>query len=141
MTAPYDTLALRRRQSPGTLERGGEGWLRPESEGHFDQPESVRGGAARPSPITRVWAGRQSSRSNLAGALNNALGGAMEGRDPGDVAREIVRLAELPAGQRPLRTAMPATPAMDDNNAALATYQRQLLLSYGLQDLLPKTVG
>jgi hypothetical protein len=65
----------------------------------------------------------------------------MEGRDPGDVAREIVRLAELPAGQRPLRTAMPATPAMDDNNAALATYQRQLLLSYGLQDLLPKTVG
>ena len=74
-------------------------------------------------------------------ALNHALGGAMQGRDPGDVAREIVRLAELPVGERPLRTALPATPAMDDNNAALATSQRQLLVSYGLQDLLPKTVG
>ncbi len=76
-----------------------------------------------------------------ADTLNHALGAAMQGRDPGEVAREIVRRAELPVGERPLRTAMPATPAMDDNNAALATSQRQLLLSYGLQDLLPKTVG
>jgi hypothetical protein len=52
-----------------------------------------------------------------------------------------VQLAELPVGERPLRTGMPAAPELDDNNAALATSQRQLLLSYGLQDLLPKTVG
>jgi NAD(P)-dependent dehydrogenase (short-subunit alcohol dehydrogenase family) len=69
-------------------------------------------------------------------ALHGALDGATEGRDPGDVAREIVRLAELPAGHRPLRTALPPTPAMDENNAALASYQRQLLQSYGLQELL-----
>ena len=75
------------------------------------------------------------------GALNQALDGASQGRDPGDVAREIVRLAELPASERPLRTAMPATAAMDENNAALASYQRQLLHSYGMQDLLPETVG
>ena len=70
-------------------------------------------------------------------ALTGALQSATEGRDPGDVAREVVRLAELPAGERPLRTAMPATPAMDENNAAVAAYQRQLLKSYGLQELLP----
>jgi NAD(P)-dependent dehydrogenase (short-subunit alcohol dehydrogenase family) len=74
-------------------------------------------------------------------ALNNALDRATQSRDPGDVAREIVRLAELPAGERPLRTAMPATPAMDENNATLASYQHQPLQSYGLGDLLPKTVG
>jgi NAD(P)-dependent dehydrogenase (short-subunit alcohol dehydrogenase family) len=73
-------------------------------------------------------------------ALNTAMDRAMNGRDPGDVAREIVRLAELPVGERPLRTAIPATPAMDENNAALASYQRQLMRSYGLEELLPKTV-
>jgi NAD(P)-dependent dehydrogenase (short-subunit alcohol dehydrogenase family) len=74
-------------------------------------------------------------------ALDDALNRAMEGRDPGDVAREIVRLAELPPGRRPLRTAMPTTPEMDANNAALASYQNQLLHSYGLQDLLSQIIG
>ena len=74
-------------------------------------------------------------------ALTHALDGASQGRDPGDVAREIVRLAELPASERPLRTAMPTTAAIDDYNMALASYQRQLLHSYDMQDLLPETVG
>ena len=64
-----------------------------------------------------------------------------EGRDPGEVATAILLLANAPAGTRPLRTVVPENPAVEAINAALAPIQRQLLESFGLEDLLPKTVA
>jgi hypothetical protein len=65
-----------------------------------------------------------------------------------EIDRPWATLPERSCGWRSFRpasgrcaSAMPATPELDDHNAALATSQRKLLLSYGLQDLLPKTVG
>jgi hypothetical protein len=41
----------------------------------------------------------------------------------------------------PALQATPQKGRQDDNNAALASYQRQVLHSYGVQGPLPETVG
>jgi NAD(P)-dependent dehydrogenase (short-subunit alcohol dehydrogenase family) len=61
-----------------------------------------------------------------------------QGRDPQEVADTIVRLANMPAGERPLRTVVPGNPAVDAINAALAPIQREMLKRMGLETLLPK---
>lgn len=73
---------------------------------------------------------------HLQGALFGGLTAASEGRDPGDVARAILRLAEAAPGTRPLRTTVPDDAAVDAINAAVAPVQRQFLESLGLSELL-----
>jgi NAD(P)-dependent dehydrogenase (short-subunit alcohol dehydrogenase family) len=74
----------------------------------------------------------------IGGAIQAALGGVAQGRDSADVAHAIVRLANLPAGERPLRTTVPADPATDAINAAVAPIQTGVVTALGLGDLLPK---
>jgi len=69
-----------------------------------------------------------------------ALVKAAEGRDPGEVAELILRLANTPAGQRPLRTSVPAGGAAEAINAAVAPLQREEMIARGLAALLPKAV-
>jgi len=64
-----------------------------------------------------------------------------KGRDPQEVADAIVRLANLPAGERPLRTVVPGNPGVDAINAALAPIQRETLKRMGLEALLPKAAA
>ena len=52
-------------------------------------------------------------------------------RNPQRVADVIVRLANLPFGQRPLRTTVPCYGPVDDINSAMATMQRDLLAALG----------
>jgi NAD(P)-dependent dehydrogenase (short-subunit alcohol dehydrogenase family) len=62
-----------------------------------------------------------------------------QGRDPQEVADTILRLAGLPAGERPLRTVVPGNPGADAINAALAPIQRETLKRMGFESLLPKS--
>jgi NAD(P)-dependent dehydrogenase (short-subunit alcohol dehydrogenase family) len=73
--------------------------------------------------------------------LTAAFAQEKEGRDAGDVARAVVHLAEMPAGERPLRTPVPENPALDVSNAAAASLQYEMLQRYGLQKLLPTVVA
>jgi len=70
--------------------------------------------------------------------INAALAAAAEGRDPRDVAVAILKLANAPAGTRPLRTTVPEDPAAGAINAATAAVQRQVMEAFGLGDLLQK---
>jgi NAD(P)-dependent dehydrogenase (short-subunit alcohol dehydrogenase family) len=74
-------------------------------------------------------------------ALNEGLGAAAADRDPADVARAIVALAEAPAGSRPLRTTVPADAATDAINGAIAPVQTELLKAFGFGGLLPKALA
>ena len=76
-----------------------------------------------------------------AASVQAGLANAAAGRDPGDVASAIVRLANAPAGARPLRTTVPADAATDAINDATAPVQRQVIDAFGLGVLLPKTVA
>jgi len=61
-----------------------------------------------------------------------------QARDPQEVADAIVRLANAPAGERPLRTVVPGNPGVEAINAATAPIQREALKRMGLEVLLPK---
>jgi len=64
---------------------------------------------------------------------------ASQGRDPGDVADVILRLADAPAGTRALRTTVPADDAAAEINAAVAPIQRAALVARGVGELVQKT--
>jgi NAD(P)-dependent dehydrogenase (short-subunit alcohol dehydrogenase family) len=70
--------------------------------------------------------------------LNASLLKNAQGRDPSDVARAILSLANAPAGSRPLRTPVPAGGAVEDINAAIAPLQRGELEARGVGELLAK---
>jgi NAD(P)-dependent dehydrogenase (short-subunit alcohol dehydrogenase family) len=61
-----------------------------------------------------------------------------QGRDPREVARAIVALANAPAGTRRLRTPVPPGGAADEINLAVAPIQRAELEARGVGELLPK---
>jgi len=75
------------------------------------------------------------------GAAMNAFAGAAEGRDPADIARAIVRLANVPAGMRPLRTILPSDDGVETLNAAAGSVQAAMLQALGIDDLLPKAAA
>jgi len=79
--------------------------------------------------------------ATLSGAVNGALAAVAQTRDSADVANAIVRLANAPAGTRPLRTTVPADPATDAINAAVGPIQTGIISAFGLGDLLPKAVA
>ena len=72
--------------------------------------------------------------------LNAGFESSMTGRDPKDVADAIVRLANAPAGQRPLRTTVPNDDAAEGINAAVAPIQRAVIEGFGFGALLPKAI-
>jgi NAD(P)-dependent dehydrogenase (short-subunit alcohol dehydrogenase family) len=78
--------------------------------------------------------------TTLNDATNARLAQSSQGRDPGEVAQAILKLANAPAGTRPLRTAVPAgeNPAATIN-AAVEPIQRGVMVAMGLGDLLPST--
>ncbi len=94
----------------------------------------------------KVTQADDTARAESYGEAGQRLWGAMslfanaaEGRDPADIARVIVRLANLPAGSRPLRTAVPADEATETLNATAAPFQAGILQAMGLEDLYPKS--
>ena len=76
--------------------------------------------------------------SEYSDALNASLMANARGRDPGDVARAIVALANAPVGSRPLRTTLPAGGAADEINTAVAPIARRELEARGAGGLLQK---
>jgi NAD(P)-dependent dehydrogenase (short-subunit alcohol dehydrogenase family) len=74
-------------------------------------------------------------------AAMSYLNSSADGRDPADVARAIVRLANLPAGTRPLRTTVPGEDGVDSLNVAAAQVQAGVLEAMGLQHLLATTAA
>jgi len=74
----------------------------------------------------------------LAANVFGALTAAAAGRDSREVADAIFALAEQPAGTRPLRTTVPNDPSVAAINDAVAPIQRNVLVNFGLGDLLPK---
>lgn len=82
--------------------------------------------------------GEQAQRAEQ---ISAGLGATAQGRDPQEVADAILRLANAPAGERPLRTVVPANAAVDAINAATAPIQREAIKSFGLEALLPKATA
>jgi NAD(P)-dependent dehydrogenase (short-subunit alcohol dehydrogenase family) len=74
------------------------------------------------------------------GKVSEALGASAQERDSQEVADAILRLANAPAGERPLRTAVPANPAVEAINAAVGPIQREVMKSFGLEAFLPKSL-
>ena len=72
--------------------------------------------------------------------ISESLGASAQERDPQEIADAILLLANAPAGERPLRTVVPANPAVDAINAAVAPIQREVMKSFGLEALLPKAL-
>ena len=64
-----------------------------------------------------------------------------EGRDSADVATVILRLANAPAGSRPLRTSVPYDGEAEALNVAAESVQRNLLTRAGFADSLPKIIA
>jgi NAD(P)-dependent dehydrogenase (short-subunit alcohol dehydrogenase family) len=73
--------------------------------------------------------------AKLAEARVVGIEASSAGRDPNDVANVILRLANLPAGTRPLRTPVPDNPAVSAINDAVAPIQGKLIASFGLSEL------
>jgi NAD(P)-dependent dehydrogenase (short-subunit alcohol dehydrogenase family) len=61
-----------------------------------------------------------------------------EGNDPADVAQTIFRLAKTAPGERPLRSVVSQTPAVETINATLAPIQLSLVSALGIDALVPK---
>ena len=74
----------------------------------------------------------------LAANVFGALASAAAGRDPSEVAEAIFALAEQPVGTRRLRTPVPHNPAVAAINDAVAPIQREVLVNFGVGELLPK---
>jgi NAD(P)-dependent dehydrogenase (short-subunit alcohol dehydrogenase family) len=79
-----------------------------------------------------------SDAAKLEAQLGEGLGQSAKERNPQEVADAILRIANEPAGQRPLRTPVPSNPAVDAVNAATAPIQRELMKSFGFESLLSK---
>jgi NAD(P)-dependent dehydrogenase (short-subunit alcohol dehydrogenase family) len=73
--------------------------------------------------------------AKLAEARVAGIEASSAGRDPNDVAKVILHLANLPAGTRPLRTPVPDNPVVSAINDAVAPIQGKLLESFGLSEL------
>jgi NAD(P)-dependent dehydrogenase (short-subunit alcohol dehydrogenase family) len=73
--------------------------------------------------------------AKLAEARVTGIEASSAGRDPNDVANVILRLANLPAGTRPLRTPVPDNPVVSAINNAVAPIQGKLIESFGLSEL------
>jgi NAD(P)-dependent dehydrogenase (short-subunit alcohol dehydrogenase family) len=84
-------------------------------------------------------AGYGQSAQRFTEGIFGSLGAAAQGRDPGDVAREIVRLANLPSGSRPLRVAVPSESGVETLNATAAAVQAAMFEGMGIGDLYPKS--
>ena len=74
----------------------------------------------------------------LANARMAAIAEMAQGRDPNDVARAILDLANAPAGTRPMRTVVPNHPAVEAINASTGAIQQQVIESFGLAPVLQK---
>ena len=72
----------------------------------------------------------------LADRLFGSLTAAAAGHNSREVADAIFALAERPAGTRPLRTMVPSDGSVAAINEAVAPIQRQMLVDFGLSDLL-----
>jgi NAD(P)-dependent dehydrogenase (short-subunit alcohol dehydrogenase family) len=66
---------------------------------------------------------------------------AMERRDPAEVVEAVVRLIDLPRGERPTRTVLhPARPAIERFNAEQSSMTRAMLEQFGVPELLANGV-
>jgi NAD(P)-dependent dehydrogenase (short-subunit alcohol dehydrogenase family) len=74
----------------------------------------------------------------LAGKISEGLAASSQGRESKEVADAILSLANLPHGERPLRTAVPNDEVIAAYNDAVAPIQRGFMQYFGLDDLLAK---
>lgn len=100
-------------------------------------PTEISANGVRPDDAARVEAYGDVAR--YLEPVRAGLAKAAEGRDPAEVAQAVVRLANAPAGTRPLRTLVPADALAGGINAATVPFQRQVVEAFGLGALLPKT--
>jgi hypothetical protein len=77
--------------------------------------------------------------AKLAEERVEAIIASAAGRNPGEVAAAILRLANAPPGARPLRTVVPAIATIEAINAALAPIQRRAVDSLGIEGISSKT--
>jgi NAD(P)-dependent dehydrogenase (short-subunit alcohol dehydrogenase family) len=101
-------------------------------------PTDIFGNVALPDDAARLESYGEVAR--YPERLNAGMAAAMAGRDPNDVALAIVRLANAPAGTRPLRTTVPTDGAAEAINAAVGPIQHQVMQAFGFADLLPKAL-
>jgi NAD(P)-dependent dehydrogenase (short-subunit alcohol dehydrogenase family) len=72
----------------------------------------------------------------LAQSLRSKFVASMEGREAREVGDAILRIANLPAGERPLRMLLPENPGVEAINTASAHNQRELLTAFGFESVL-----
>jgi NAD(P)-dependent dehydrogenase (short-subunit alcohol dehydrogenase family) len=100
-------------------------------------PTEIFGKTGGPDDAATVASyGAQAQRAEERVAAVEASG---QGRDPQLVADAILRLANAPAGARPLRTPVPANPPVEAINATASTVQHTVLEALGLSEYLQKT--
>ncbi len=105
--------------------------------GAFHTEISAKGTSADDTARTQSYGDTAQRFSDAMGAFVSAA----DGRDPADVARAILRLANLAAGARPLRTTVPFDADAESLNVAAAAVQQRVLSAMNLDDLLPKAVA
>jgi NAD(P)-dependent dehydrogenase (short-subunit alcohol dehydrogenase family) len=101
-------------------------------------PTDIFGNVALPDDAARLESYGEVAR--YPERLNAGMAAAMAGRDPNDVALAIVRLANAPAGTRPLRTTVPTDGAAEAINASVGPIQHQVMQAFGFAELLPKAL-
>jgi NAD(P)-dependent dehydrogenase (short-subunit alcohol dehydrogenase family) len=94
-------------------------------------PTEIFGKITGPDDPARV-AAYGAVAEQLGALMNERLGNLATGRDPADVARAILALADAPAGARPFRTTVPADGNADAINAAVEPIQAGVVQAFGI---------
>jgi NAD(P)-dependent dehydrogenase (short-subunit alcohol dehydrogenase family) len=85
-------------------------------------------------------AAREASYGEVAakifGQIGAGLAASAQGRSANEVAQAILKLANAPAGTRPLRTQVGGLPQVGEINDGAASRQRSILENFGLAELL-----
>ncbi len=94
-------------------------------------PTEIGSKSTRPDDLAR-GAAYGPEALQVAKKLSSGLAAAAQGRDPADVARAIARLANLPKGQRPLRTTVPNDAIVESINDCARQAQNAYLAALGM---------
>jgi len=94
-------------------------------------PTGISSKSMRPDDLSRATAYGPESQQ-MAKKLSGGLAAAAQDRDPADVARAILRLANLPNDQRPLRTTVPYDAIVESINDCARQAQKAYLAALGI---------
>ncbi|MGC2129323.1 MAG: SDR family oxidoreductase [Candidatus Aquilonibacter sp.] len=100
-------------------------------------PTEISSKSTRPDDLARAAAYGPESLQ-VAKRLSVGLAAAAQDRDPADVARAIVHLANLPSSQRPLRTTVPNDAIVESINDCARHAQKAYLDALGMPEANPR---